>query len=1006
MCKKSVYLILLLALGLAIGTASGQSVKINFQSRTQGSREVPVGYLPDYGDLFGDRGNGWSYGWSVDMTGNARDRDINPDQRYDTNNSLRLWSGSGNWEIAVPNGTYDVYIVGGDAGYKDQTNSYLVEGVEVLDPTPYPPGDNFDEFTVTVAVDDGRLTIGAAPGTFYVKICFVHIVNIKVALPVSPANGSILSDTSVQFQWLAGKDAIQHDVYIGEDYDAVDAATPDTPDIYKGRQSEVVYPATGPMTLEPGKTYYWRIDEFDGTNIYKGGVSSFTVQVLTAYNPEPVDGGIFVDPNVVLSWSRGAGALLHFIYFGDNFDSVRDAATNSPEYKGMKSASNTSWDPPDILSFNKTYYWRIDERGADGIVHKGDVWSFTTASHIGGGLKGQYYSNMNLDGDPNVTRIDPQIDFDWGSGSPDPNVTADGFSVRWTGAIEIPASGEWTFWTHTDDSVRLWVNGQLLIEVWGSSRPLTWDSGTITLNAGSYPIEMNYFDIDYEGHIAIARLLWQGPLVPTRQVIPTGALTPPLGASSPYPANNAVGVRQTPILRWTAGDGAVNHDVYFGTDKTAVENADTTTPDIYRGRQELENTEYIPAEAPLPWDQTYYWRIDEIEADGTIRKGSVWSFTVVDYVIVDDFEDYNDINNKIYDVWVDYFVNNTGMTVGHLDPPFAEQSIVHNGSQSMYMHYDNDGTVNEGTDYEQSGTLLYSEAERKWADAQDWTANSVQSLALWFRGASASVGSFTIGPPITITAAGADIWGTADQFHFAYKRLSSLGSITARVVSLTNTDPWAKAGVMIRESLDPGSAHAMVIVSPSNGVSFQRRLITNDDSESTTQAGITAPQWVRLTRSGNTFTAEYSAGGNNWVTVGDPVTINMSVDTYIGLCLTSHNVNETCTAEFSDVSTTGAVTGDWQSQDIGIESNIPEGLYVVVQDGAGNSAVVNHPDPLATTFSDWTQWDIPLTDFAGVNMQNIEKMAIGVGDRTNPQAGGAGTLYIDDIGLHFPASEQ
>ena len=66
-------------------------------------------------------------------------------------------------------------------------------------------------------------------------------------------------------------------------------------------------------------------------------------------------------------------------------------------------------------------------------------------------------------------------------------------------------------------------------------------------------------------------------------------------------------------------------------------------------------------------------------------------------------------------------VNNTGMTVGHFDPPFAERSIVHSGRQAMYMHYDNDGTVNEGTAYQKTGTLLYSEAERQWADAQDWT---------------------------------------------------------------------------------------------------------------------------------------------------------------------------------------------------------------------------------------------------------------------------------------------
>jgi len=132
------------------------------------------------------------------------------------------------------------------------------------------------------------------------------------------------------------------------------------------------------------------------------------------------------------------------------------------------------------------------------------------------------------------------------------------------------------------------------------------------------------------------------------------------------------------------------------------------------------------------------------------------------------------------------------------------------------------------------------------------------------------------------------------------------------------------------------------------------------------------------------------------------LSIPMSVDVYIGLCLTSNNVDETCTAEFSDVTTDG--TGDWQSQDIGIESNIGEQLYVVLEDSAGSSAVVNNSDPAATTIDTWTEWNIPLTDFADVNLQAIKKMIIGVGDPSSPdtQPGGAGTLYIDDIGLYLP----
>jgi regulation of enolase protein 1 (concanavalin A-like superfamily) len=320
----------------------------------------------------------------------------------------------------------------------------------------------------------------------------------------------------------------------------------------------------------------------------------------------------------------------------------------------------------------------------------------------------------------------------------------------------------------------------------------------------------------------------------------------------------------------------------------------------------------------------------------------------------------------------------------------------------MYMRYDNDGTVNEGTSLEKTGTKFYSEAERQWADAQDWNRYGVNSLTLWFRGIPASVGSFrAAGPIYMMSAGGADIWGTADQFHFAYKQLSSVESITAKVVSVSNTDAWAKAGVMIRETLDAGSKHAMVVVTPSSGVSFQVRSTIGTGSEQVAVAGVKAPQWVRLTRSGNTFTGEYSANGTSWQTVSS-VTMPMLTDVYVGLCLTSHNASATCTSNFSNVTIKGTVTNDWKSQDIGIESNIAEPIYLVLQDSTGNSAVVRHTNVAASVIGSWTEWNIPLTSFTGLNLQSVKMLSIGAGDRASTQSGGSGTLYIDDIRLYRP----
>jgi hypothetical protein len=139
----------------------------------------------------------------------------------------------------------------------------------------------------------------------------------------------------------------------------------------------------------------------------------------------------------------------------------------------------------------------------------------------------------------------------------------------------------------------------------------------------------------------------------------------------------------------------------------------------------------------------------------------------------------------------------------------------------------------------------------------------------------------------------------------------------------------------------------------------------------------------------------------------NPQTIAMSGTIYIGLAVTSHNVAAAATARFSNVATTGAVTGPWQMQAIGVAqpTNDPTPLYVVVQDSAGKSKRVSHPDPAATTLATWQQWRIGLSEFssAGVKLSGVKKLIIGAGDRASPKPDGAGLLFIDDIGVGHPA---
>ncbi|MFH1882648.1 MAG: hypothetical protein ABIL62_08065, partial [Planctomycetota bacterium] len=200
--------------------------------------------------------------------------------------------------------------------------------------------------------------------------------------------------------------------------------------------------------------------------------------------------------------------------------------------------------------------------------------------------------------------------------------------------------------------------------------------------------------------------------------------------SGPDPSNGTVDVKQTQVLNWSPGEAAASHQVYFGTDKEVVRNANTGSPE-YKGTRDLGSETYDPGK--LLWDTTYYWRIDEannVNPDSP-WTGPVWSFTTADFLVVDDFESYNDLNpdepgsNRIFYAWLDGLDNPAnGSVVGYDNPPFAEQTIVHSGSQSMPLFYDN--------------SVGYSEATLTLTYPRDWTENGVSTLTIWFRGDSAN----------------------------------------------------------------------------------------------------------------------------------------------------------------------------------------------------------------------------------------------------------------------------
>ncbi len=151
-----------------------------------------------------------------------------------------------------------------------------------------------------------------------------------------------------------------------------------------------------------------------------------------------------------------------------------------------------------------------------------------------------------------------------------------------------------------------------------------------------------------------------------------------------------------------------------------------------------------------------------------------------------------------------------------------------------------------------------------------------------------------------VISSGADIWGTADAFRYTYQPLTGDGTITAKVNSAENTGGWAKLGVMVRETLAANSKHAMVVVTPSNGVALQYRTATAGSSTNVAGAAVAAPYWVRMTRVGNLLTSYSSADGVTWNTVGS-VTISMASTVYIGLAADANTTSLLNTSTFTNV---------------------------------------------------------------------------------------------------------
>ncbi|MCP4611692.1 MAG: hypothetical protein GY845_23530 [Planctomycetes bacterium] len=388
-----------------------------------------------------------------------------------------------------------------------------------------------------------------------------------------------------------------------------------------------------------------------------------------ARGPSPADGSLHPDTWASMGWFAGDFAVSHDVYFSDNFDDVQasaEAAFRGNQGETFLVAGFPGFPYPDGLVPGTTYYWKIIEvnEAEPNSPWEGPVWSFG---------------------------IPPKTAY-----APEP---ADGGEL-----VELDSKLNWT--EGFGGKLHTIYFGESFNDVSNAAGGLP--QGLTTYDPG--PLEQAktyYWRVDeFDAMATCTGDVWS---------FTTGGAVVSLD-----PANGAVGVTQTPTLTWTPGLGA-SYEVYFGADAASLE---------LKSSGNLGSESYEPGQ--LEWDTTYYWRVDEANnanADSP-WTGPLWSFTTANFLIIDDMESYNDIDegqpgsNRIYLAWIDGFDSPTtnGSVVGNLNPPFAEQTIVHSGLQSMPMAYDN--------------AVGKSEATLTLTSNSDWTVNGVDTLTIWHRGSS------------------------------------------------------------------------------------------------------------------------------------------------------------------------------------------------------------------------------------------------------------------------------
>jgi hypothetical protein len=549
---------------------------------------------------------------------------------------------------------------------------------------------------------------GLQPGTTY----YWRVDEVNDADPNSPWKGAVwsftipareaynpgpadgvgfaLADTTLA--WTPGFGAILHDVYFGDSFDDVSNATGAMP---------LADATFAPGALELDKTYYWRVDEFDGTATHKGDVWSFTTVPDLAVTDPDLQGWWTLDEGngtTTVDWSGHGG---HGSFVGD------------PQWVDGYQGTALEFDGGDFVD--------CGEEAGSGVTAD---FTFAAWVQMTPGNAGQY---MGIGG--KLSRLGGNADY-MGFALVRHGATnlfrlwvGDGDAANILGIASSDVAYTDTEWHHVV-GVR---EGQLNMLYVDGVRQAAGNTTGFVPSDLFLQIGRQYSNTNtqrqFKGKIDDVRLY--NKALTDAQIADLMSGDPKL-ADNPVPGRDALlDTRDISSLSWSKGSTASSHDVYLGTDRDAVAGADNTSPE-FQGNQAAASLSLAGLVEYGGGD--YYWRVDEIEAGGAVNAGTIWKFTVPDYLIVDNFESYNNIDppnegsDRIFDNWADgYGTTTNGALVGNELPPYGEHGTVQSGNQSMLYAYDNTGKTSEVT-------LTVAKG--------DWTAEGVTKLVVQMRGAS------------------------------------------------------------------------------------------------------------------------------------------------------------------------------------------------------------------------------------------------------------------------------